>query len=68
MALCAKIGLELMLGHNMWDFDPIDLWAAVIIAVVYSGPFIALLVEFKLRERKQAALQREILRRLTRRH
>lgn len=53
----------------MWGIDPIDLWTAAIIVVGYSLPFLALEIEFKLKELKQHAedkeIQKAILRRFT---
>jgi hypothetical protein len=51
----------------MWEVDPVDLWASVVIAALYSLPFFALLIEFKLRELKEKAIQREIQKALLRR-
>ena len=52
---------------KMWLLDPVDLWAAVIIFPVYSLPFLALIIEFKLRELKQRAMERDIQKALLRR-
>jgi hypothetical protein len=51
----------------MREIDPVDLWAAVVIATAYSLPFFALLVEFKLRELKRKVTEREIQKALLRR-
>ena len=51
----------------MREIDPVDLWAAVIIAVGYSLPFLALEIEFYLRDLKQRAIEREIQKALLRR-
>ena len=51
----------------MWEIDPVDLWGAVIISVAYSLPFLALELEFKVRELKERAIQREIQKALLRR-
>jgi hypothetical protein len=54
----------------MWEIeiDPVDLWTAVAIVVVYSLPFGALWLEFKFKELKERAEQREIRRAILRRH
>jgi len=52
---------------KMWVIDPIDLWAAVVIVAVYSLSFLALIIEFKLRDLKQRAMEREIQKALLRR-
>ena len=44
----------------MWGFDPVDLWAAVIIVAGYSLPFGALLLELKLQELRERAERKEI--------
>ena len=51
----------------MWNIDPVDLWAAVVIAVGYSLPFGALLIEMKLQELKERAEQKEIQKAIRRR-
>lgn len=51
----------------MMEIDPVDLWSSVVIVAVYSLSFFALLIEFKLRELKQRAEQREIQKALLRR-
>ena len=53
----------------MWEIDPIDLWTAAVLVVGYSLPFLALEIEFKLKELRRRAedkeIQQAILRRLT---
>jgi hypothetical protein len=51
----------------MWEIDPVDLWAAVVIVTGYSLPFVALLIEFKLQDLKERAEHKEILRAIERR-
>ena len=51
----------------MWEIDPVDLWTAAVLVVGYSLPFFALEIEFKLRELKQRAIEREIQKALLRR-
>jgi hypothetical protein len=51
----------------MWGIDPVDLWTAVVLVVGYSLPFVALEIEFKLRDLKQRAIEREIQKALLRR-
>ena len=52
---------------KMWEIDPVDLWTAVVLVVGYSFPFLALEIEFKVRELKERAIEREIQRALLRR-
>jgi hypothetical protein len=53
----------------MWEIDPVDLWASVVIVAIYSLPFFGLLIKFKLRQLKQRAIERKtqaaLLKRLT---
>ena len=53
----------------MWEIDPIDLWTAAVLVVGYSLPFLVLAMEFKLKDLKKRAedkeIQKAILRRLT---
>ena len=53
----------------MWGIDPIDLWTAAALVVGYSLPFLALELEFKLKDLKKRAedkeIQKALLRRLT---
>jgi len=51
----------------MWEIDPIDLWTAAILVVGYSLPFLALEMEFKLKELKKRAEDKEIQKTLLRR-
>jgi len=43
----------------MWDIDPVDLWAMVAIAIGYSLPFLALILEAELHELKRKADEKE---------
>jgi hypothetical protein len=56
-----------MIENKMWEVDPVDLWAAVVIVVGYSLPFVALLIEFKLQELKEKAEEKEIRKAILRR-
>jgi hypothetical protein len=56
-----------ILKDKMWEIDPVDLWTAAILVVGYSLPFFALELEFKLRELKERAIEREIQKALLRR-
>ena len=56
-----------MIADKMWDIDPVDLWAAVVIAAGYSLPFVAILMGFKLQELKQRAEEKEIQKAIQRR-
>lgn len=53
----------------MWEIDPVDLWSAAVLVVVYSLPFLGLALEFKLKDLKKRAedkeIQKALLRRLT---
>ena len=51
----------------MREIDPVDLWAAVVMVVGYSLPFVALEIEFYLRDLKQRAIEKEIQKALLRR-
>lgn len=51
----------------MWEIDPVDLGTAAALVVGYSLPFLALEIEFKVRELKQRATEREIQKALLRR-
>jgi hypothetical protein len=51
----------------MWEIDPVDLWTGAILLVGYSLPFFALEIEFKLRELKERATEREIQKAILRR-
>ena len=59
----------IILKDHMWGIDPIDLWTAGVLVVGYSLPFLALAIEFKLKDLKKRAedkeIQKAILRRLT---
>ena len=54
---------------RMWEIDPVDLWTAAVLVVGYSLPFLALAIEFKLKDLKKRAedkeIQKALLRRLT---
>ena len=51
----------------MWEIDPVDLWTAVALAIGYSLPFLAILIEFKLQELKKRAEDQEIQKAIRRR-
>ncbi len=51
----------------MREIDPVDLWLAVILVIGYAMPFLALELEFYLRELKERAEQREIQKAVRRR-
>jgi len=51
----------------MRAIDPVDIWLAVILVTGYSMSFLALELEFYLRELKARAEQREIQRAIRRR-
>jgi hypothetical protein len=51
----------------MREIDPVDLWAAALLVVGYSLPFVALEIEFRLQEIKRRATEREIQKALLRR-
>ena len=52
---------------KMWEIDPVDLWTAVVLVVGYSLPFLALEIEFKVKDLKRRAEDREIQKALLRR-
>jgi hypothetical protein len=56
-----------LFSGKMWEIDPVDLWTAVVMVVGFSLPFFALEIEFKLRELKERAIEREIQKALLRR-
>ena len=51
----------------MWEIDPVDLWTAAVLVVGYSLPFLAILLEVKLRELKKRAEDKEIRKAILRR-
>lgn len=64
---CAAGKRGYSLTDKMWEIDPVDLWTAAALVVGYSLPFLALEIEFKVRELKQRAIEREIQKALLRR-
>ena len=44
---------------KMWDIDPVDLWFFVILIAGYSWPFLALLLQFTLKDLKLKAEEEE---------